>query len=68
MQLLLEEHRRQGVLPFLSQFALHAINGCFKEECYKMLIRSLCSNLLQSRDIFRTVFKFDNQQRMAGLQ
>ena len=39
MQLLLEEHRRQGVLPFLSQFALHAINGCLKEvwkmqNCY----------------------------------
>ena len=45
--LLLEDHRRQCVLPLLGQFALHAINSSLEEECYKMFVCSLSPDLLE---------------------
>ena len=37
---ILKEHRGQCILSFLSQFVLHAIDGCLEEESYEMLVSS----------------------------
>ena len=64
--LLLEEHRRQGVLVLLGEFRLHARDGCLEEEGDKVLVCAFCADLLKGRDIGRTIFEFDDEQGMVG--
>ena len=63
---LLKEHRWQGILVLLRKFCFHAINSSFEEEGNQMLVRSLRANLLEGRDVGRTVFKANDEQGVIG--
>ena len=62
-----EEHHRKGVFPLLLQLVVHPLDGCLEEESHEMLVGSVCANMFERSDIFRTVLHGDNQQRMRGL-
>lgn len=50
----------------LGEFGLHARDGCLEKESYKVLVSSFCADLLQGRNIGRTIFEFDDEQGMVG--
>ena len=62
----LEKHHWQGVLALLGEFGLHARDRGFEEESNQVLIRSICTNLLEGRYIGCTIFEADNEQGMIG--
>lgn len=50
----------------MGELGLHARYGCLEEEKNKMLVCAFSTDLLEGRDIGRTIFEFDNDKGMTG--
>ena len=50
----------------MGEFGLHASDGSLEEESNEVFVCAIFANLLEGRDVGRTIFKFDDEQWMIG--